>query len=69
MHSVPLPPPQIRQGDRQRRFDDDFFVETAERDARLLMSVGLEPGQRLLDFGCGPGRLAIGLIARGWEGS
>jgi cyclopropane fatty-acyl-phospholipid synthase-like methyltransferase len=68
MH-LPLPPTQIRQGGGPLRYDDDYFLESARYDAELLMSVGLRPGSRLLDFGCGPGRVAIGLIASEWSGS
>jgi SAM-dependent methyltransferase len=66
---VPLPPVDIRQGGGRHRFDDDYYVETARSDVNFLTSVGLESDSRLLDFGCGPGRLAIGLIASGWAGS
>jgi len=33
------------------------------------MTLGLGPRSRFLDFGCGPGRLAVGLIASGWSGT
>jgi 2-polyprenyl-3-methyl-5-hydroxy-6-metoxy-1,4-benzoquinol methylase len=35
--------------------DDDFF----------LAEVGVEPAARVLDFGCGTGRLALALAAAG----
>lgn len=65
---VPLPPVQIRQGGGGLRFDDDVFVEAARYDAKLLEAYGLTSGARVLDFGCGPGRVAIGLIDTGWSG-
>lgn len=65
----PLPPTQIRQGGGALRFDDDFFVKSAVEDVQMLESIGLESGAKFVDFGCGPGRLAIGLIVSGWEGS
>jgi SAM-dependent methyltransferase len=66
---VPLPPVRIRQGGGRLRFDDEYFLRSAVQSAELLTSVGLSQGSRILDFGCGPGRLAIGLIAAGWRGS
>jgi cyclopropane fatty-acyl-phospholipid synthase-like methyltransferase len=65
---VPLPPVS-RQGGGRLRFDDEYFLRSAMSSAELLISLGLSPGSRILDFGCGPGRLAIGLIASGWRGS
>jgi SAM-dependent methyltransferase len=65
---VPLPPTEIRQGGGRMRFDDDYFVESGLAAVELLESAGLESGMRLLDFGSGPGRVAIGLIAAGWSG-
>ena len=51
------------------KYNDDFFVAAALYDAQLLTTVGLEAKSRLIDFGCGPGRVAIGLICSGWHGS
>jgi SAM-dependent methyltransferase len=67
--SVPLPPVDMRRGNGPLKYDDDYFVESARQDVEHLMNLGLAPGSRLLDFGCGPGRLAVGLIAAGWSGS
>jgi cyclopropane fatty-acyl-phospholipid synthase-like methyltransferase len=47
----------------------DALFGHAKNDAELLTSVGLSPKSRLLDFGSGPGRLAIGLIESGWTRS
>src|SRR5947208_16983983 len=45
--------------------DDAYFLESARREAdRLLQSFGLRSSSRLLDVGCGVGRLAIGIIDR-----
>lgn len=67
--SIPLPPTEIRQGSGPLRFDDDRFIETGRGDVTFLQSVGLQSGARLIDLGCGPGRLAVGLISSGWNGS
>ena len=42
--------------------DDDAFIRTAVRDVkRLERFAGLNENSRLLDWGCGAGRLAIGV--------
>jgi SAM-dependent methyltransferase len=67
--TVPLPPVEMRQGGGPLKYDDDFFVESARLDIDHLTTLGLAPQSRFLDFGCGPGRLAFGLMATGWSGS
>lgn len=45
--------------------DDAAFVETAGRDVdRLVEFAGLSPSSSLLDWGCGAGRLAVGVAVR-----
>lgn len=59
--SVPLPPARLRMGGTHFRKDADF-VEAGVRDVRLLRRrAGLTRKSRLLDWGCGAGRLAIGV--------
>lgn len=59
--SVPLPPARLRMGGAHFRKDADF-VAAGVRDVRLLRRrAGLTRKSRLLDWGCGAGRLAIGV--------
>lgn len=47
--------------------DDANFVASAKRDVARLAEQGLTPDSALLDWGCGAGRLAIGVIET-WGG-
>jgi SAM-dependent methyltransferase len=59
--SIPLPPPEIRMGGKHFQ-DDQDFMDRADRDVKMLIErAGLSTGSRLLDWGCGAGRLAIGV--------
>lgn len=58
---IPLPPYALRMGGRHFKKDEDF-VAKGVRDARLLRQrAGLGRRKRVLDWGCGAGRLAIGI--------
>lgn len=53
----------------ERFKNDEFFLDSAKAEARrLLRAVAGAPQSRILDFGCGVGRLPIGIIAEGLEG-
>ena len=58
-----LPPGKYRMGGKHFK-DDAAFVKTAVRDVRRLERyAGLTAQSRLLDWGCGAGRLAVGVRA------
>jgi SAM-dependent methyltransferase len=60
--SGPRPTPVAMRQERAGLRTDDGFVTSGIRDAeRLVDLAGLTHDSRLLDLGCGPGRLTIGL--------
>lgn len=61
---TPLPPRSLRMGGEHFR-DDAAFVSSAVAEVRRLEAHGLRPESRLIDWGCGAGRLAIGCIESG----
>jgi cyclopropane fatty-acyl-phospholipid synthase-like methyltransferase len=57
----PLPPGPMRMGGKHFK-NDDALIATAVRDVRRLQKyAGLTTDSRVLDWGCGAGRLAIGI--------
>jgi SAM-dependent methyltransferase len=59
--SIPLPPLHLRMGGRHFK-DDGDFVRKAVRDVQVLQErAGLTRDSRVLDWGCGAGRLSIGI--------
>ena len=62
--SAPLPPGRYRMGGAHFK-DDGAFIRTAVRDVeRLQEYCGLGTESSLLDWGCGAGRLAVGVRER-----
>ena len=58
-----LPPAHMRQCTAEVR-DDEYFVASAEREVRKLVEhCELNGDSRILEIGCGSGRLPIGLIS------
>jgi cyclopropane fatty-acyl-phospholipid synthase-like methyltransferase len=59
--SKALPPSKYRMGGKHFK-NDAAFIKTAVRDVkRLEKCAGLTKDSRLLDWGCGAGRLAVGV--------
>lgn len=60
---LPFPPVDLRRNHRRLRNDDKAFMASARTLARdLHKAVELDDGTRLLDTGCGAGRLVFGLL-------
>ena len=59
-----LPPKHLRLCSRDYR-DDRYFLKSAELEAeRLRTRLDCDLSSRVLDIGCGAGRLAIGILRR-----
>jgi SAM-dependent methyltransferase len=57
-----LPPPALRRCTIEFK-DDEFFVNSALGEARKLVEhCGLTTASRVLDIGCGPARLPLGIL-------
>lgn len=62
----PFPPKDLRQGG-EHFLDDEAFARSGDADvARLVREAKLRPWSRVLDLGCGAGRLAHALARRWW---
>jgi SAM-dependent methyltransferase len=59
---IAIPPPEDRQGGRHFQDNAAFVAAGAGDAARLQDAFGLTTSSRVLDIGCGNGRLAIGLL-------
>lgn len=60
--NIPLPPKRLRLCGGLFH-DDQYFIESGLRDVEMLIrETSLPSGARILDLGCGAGRLAIGFI-------
>lgn len=61
--NLPLPDKRLRTGGEEFQ-DNSYFVQSAREEVqRLIAHFDLTPEQKLLDVGCGFGRLAVGLLS------
>jgi SAM-dependent methyltransferase len=58
-----LPPPELRAGGEHFQDDEAFVLSGASEARRLQRDFSLTADTRLLDIGCGAGRLPIGLLS------
>ena len=58
-----LPAPRLRFGGAHFRSNEAFLRSGQAEAARLREQCGLTRDSRLLDIGCGPGRLPIGILS------
>jgi cyclopropane fatty-acyl-phospholipid synthase-like methyltransferase len=61
---VKLPPTVYRMGGAHFRQDDAFVSSAVAEVERLENEIGLSTSSRLLDWGCGAGRLAVGIVEK-----
>jgi cyclopropane fatty-acyl-phospholipid synthase-like methyltransferase len=61
---VKLPPTVYRMGGVHFRQDDAFVASAVAEVGRLEELIGLTAQSRLLDWGCGAGRLAVGIVEK-----
>ncbi len=61
---VQLPPTVYRMGGAHFRRDDAFVSSAVAEVGRLEDTIGLTRDSRLLDWGCGAGRLAVGVAEK-----
>ena len=63
-----LPAPHLRSAGPEFK-DDAYFLKSARAEAtRLVDDLGLTAESRVLEIGCGAGRLPIGLLGSGRSG-
>lgn len=64
---MPLPPRRLRPAGPHFR-DDAAFMASGRREAQLLNACRhITSDSVIVDFGCGPGRLAIGMLGEGFQ--
>lgn len=64
-NGIRLPPPGMRYCGTQFRSDSVFLRSGRDESDRLVRDFGMNRDTTILEIGCGPGRLPIGIIASG----
>lgn len=58
-----LPPAHMRPNSKQRKNDDEVYLNSARHEVKWMVdNLGLNEETSFLDLGCGPGRIAIGIL-------
>ncbi len=57
-----IPAPHLRFGGQNFATDQDFLDSADREGRRLVEAFGIDQNSRVLEIGCGPGRLAIGIL-------
>lgn len=62
---VVLPPAHMRPNSKKRRQDNEAYLGSARHEVDWMVeNLGLTLDSSVLDLGCGPGRIAIGILDR-----
>ena len=61
---IALPAKDLRCSFGQEYMDEEYFLLSAQKEAnRLIQNLGMTTNSRVLDVGCGVGRLPIGILS------
>lgn len=60
-----LPPANLRPNAKQRKNDNQVYLDSTRKEVDwMIENLGLSRESSVLDLGCGPGRVAIGILDR-----
>lgn len=62
---IALPPSRLRPNGKRKKNSDEVYLESARWEVDWMVeNLGLSVESSFLDIGCGPGRIAIGILDR-----